>query len=260
MEKTEEKNKKKYILILLVLFLIGLVVIGTTYAFFQFTKTGNNNVIETSYVSFDYIDGTSILITNDSPISVDELTDSYKLTFSITAHNNISNGVTFNVYAIYGAEDNAKTRLDDGIMSFKFIPPSDGDGFYITNNYYSGNGANLNFTDGKALIATGVVRGTLDSTTKTYSAYLWVDENKVLVSSTTKRENNMEGYPSLADTTGDPVTVLRYMKNNTEEGTMTKIYPAKAVDANKKVYTTNEYKNAYYSLKIRVEAFDTPQS
>ncbi len=71
MEKIEATDKKKYIWILLLLFLIGLVVIGTTYAFFQFTKAGDNNVIETGNITFDYIDGTGILITNDNPISVE---------------------------------------------------------------------------------------------------------------------------------------------------------------------------------------------
>ena len=165
---------------------------------------------------------------------------------------NLPNGVTFNVYAVHGEDVAGKTWLTDNIIKMKFVAPANGDGFSITTNNYA-TAAAPTYTDGKALIATGLIKNTTELTTKSYSLYIWVDEDLAFVSSTTKRANNAEGNPSMADATPGNVTATRYMKNDDVPSTVT-LYPANDDSTGKIIYTTKEFSDAHYTIKIRVEA------
>ena len=251
-QSIKKNNKKEIALVIVGILVIISLTIGITYSFFNYTRTGGNNVIETGIINFDYQGITSLQLTNQFPIGESGLTDNHKLTFSISGHNTLANGVTFNIYAVPGDVDNEKTRLTDNIIKMKFIAPSNGDGFSITTNNYA-TATTPTYTDGKALIATGLIKNTSELTTKNYSLYMWVDENLAFVSSTTKRAINAEGNPSMADATSGTITATRYMKNNNTARTVT-LFPANADSTGKIIYTTNEYSNAYYSIKLLIEA------
>ena len=251
-----KKNSKiKLVLIIIGLLLVIGVTLGVTYSFFNYTKTGNENKLGLGTIEFNYQDGDILRLSNQFPISESELTDDFKLTFSVTGHNTLKDGVTFNVYAIHGDDETDKTWLTDNIMKMKFVAPIDGDGFSIINNYYS-TATTPTYTDGKALIATGLIKNTTELTTKNYSLYLWVDDSLAFVSSTTKRANNQEGNPSLADATSGNIKATRYMKNNNIASTVT-LYPANSDSEGKIIYTTNEFSNAHYTIKLRVEAVES---
>ena len=250
--KKENKNNKKIILGVIGLLIMVGATFGATYAFFNYTRTGTNNTIETGTILFNYEEGTPLQLSNQFPISESKLNDSFKLTFSISGHNTLREGLTFNIYAMHGDDMANKTWLTDNIIKMKFVAPSDGDGFSITNNYYA-TGATPTYSNGKTLIATGLIKNTSELTTKNYSLYVWVDENLAFVSSTTKRANNIEGNPSLADATSGTVSALRYMKNNDVASTVT-LYPAKEEAQGKIIYTTKEFSNAHYTIKIMVES------
>ena len=250
--KKENKNKKKIILGVIGLLIMVGATFGITYAFFNYTRTGTNNTIETGTILFNYEEGTPLQLSNQFPISEEDLTDDFKLTFSISGHNTLKEGVTFNIYAMHGDDIENKTWLTDNIIKMKFVAPSDGDGFSITNNYYA-TGTTPTYSDGKTLIATGLIKNTSELTTKNYSLYVWVDENLAFVSSTTKRVNNLEGNPSLADATSGTTTATRYMKNNNNASTVT-LYPANSDSTGKIIYTTNEFSNSHYSVRIKIEA------
>ena len=250
--KKEEKKNSKVVLSLIGLLITVGITFGVTYAFFNYTRTGSNNVIETGAVQFNYQEGTPLELSNQFPIGEENLTDDYKLTFSVSGHNSLKDGVSFNIYAVHGDDVTGKTWLSDNIMKMKFVAPSDGDGFSITNNYYA-NATTPTYTDGKALIATGLIKNTSELTTKNYSLYVWVDEDLAFVSSTTKRANNAEGNPSLADATSGTTTATRYMKNDNNASTVT-LYPANSDSTGKIIYTTKEFSNAHYSVRIRIDA------
>jgi len=254
--KKDKNRNRRVFLITFGLLLIISITIGVTYAFFNYTRTGGENTIETGTVVFDYQDGTAINISKQFPITESELTDANKLTFTINAHNTLTKGVMFNVYATYGDVETGKSRLMDNTMKMKFIAPANGDGFSITTNNYA-NATTPVFTNGDTLIASGTVIGTTGETTKEYSLYLWFDKNEAFVSSTTKRAVLAEGNPSLADATAGNTTAVRYMKNDPTDPETVTVYPAiQGESAGKIIYTTNEFSNAYYSIKIRVEAYD----
>ena len=254
-KKDKKKNNKNFVLSIIGLVLIVGITFGVTYAFFNYTRVGEENQISTGVILFDYQEGATLQLTNQFPISETELTDDYKLSFSVSGHNTLENGVTFNIYAVHGDDVEGKTWLTDNIMKMKFVAPANGDGFSITNNYYE-NATTPTYTDGKALIATGLIKDTEELTTKNYSLYVWVDESLAFVSSTTKRANNLEGNPSMADATSGNVTASRYMKNSNVATNVT-LYPANADSTGKIIYTTNEFSNAHYTIRIRIEANET---
>ena len=252
--KKEKNNGSELLLgILGIILIIGLT-FGITYAFFNYTKTGSANTVSTGIIQFDYEDGSTLQLSNQFPISESELTDDFKLTFTVTGHNTLPSGVTFNVYAVHDEDIEGKTWLTDNIMKMKFVAPADGDGFSITTNNYS-TAIAPTYTDGKALIATGLIKNTTELTTKSYSLYVWVDEDLAFVSSTTKRANNAEGNPSLADATSGTVTATRYMKNNDVATTVT-LYPADEDSTGKIIYTTKEFSDAHYTIRVRIEAHE----
>ena len=161
---------------------------------------------------------------------------------------------TIKAMVVYGDEETGKTRLLDRVMTLQFISSEDGDGFTTTLNNYE-TGSTPQFVDGKALLSTGLVKNTTDLTTKTYTVRMWIDSSKVFVSSTTKRSNNAEGYPRIAARSNGRVLANRYIKNDTNLMSIY-LYPANSEQEGKIIYTTNEFKNAYYSIKIAVKAED----
>ncbi len=248
-EDNNIKRKQKLVIVLLIV--VVLAIIGTTYAFFNYTREGQENVINTGVILFDFQDSGELQLSNQFPISESDLTNDYKIDFSISGHNTLTDGVDFNVYAVHGDDVTGKTWLTDNIIKMKLVSPSNGDGFTITNNYATA--ASPIYTDGKALLATGNIKNTSALTTKNFTLYVWIDDSLAFVSSTTKRANNAEGNPSLADATSGTTTATRYMKNNNVASTVT-LYPADADSQGKIIYTTNEFSNSHYSVRIRVES------
>ena len=135
----------------------------------------------------------------------------------------------------------------------KFIAPENGDGFSITTNNYE-TATSPTFINGKTLIATGLIKNTTELTTKAYKLNLWLDSDLAYVSSTTKRAIIPEGNPSIADSTSGNVKSTRYMRNDYTTPSTVTLFPAKDESKGKIIYTTNEFSNGYYSIKIRIES------
>ena len=247
-------NKKYYIILAVLLATLIVVTILTSYAFFSYNRVGASNLIETNSFIFDFSSGSALTIDNRHPISNSDSSNYNDISFSITARTTFAGGIPFNIYVIPGDSEQNLIRMPDSIVKMKFTPPADGDGFSITTNNYSSPTA-PQYTNGKCLIATGLAQNVSSSTAKNYTLSLWIDDSKVLVSSTTKRATLAEGNPSLVDLTSGTTTAGRYIKNDNVLVTTT-LYPASVGDSGKIVMTTNEFKNSYYSVKIAVEAHD----
>lgn len=254
-KKLEKKNNEIKVLIAITAFIILGTVLATSFAFFNYTRTGSNNSLGTGYIKFNFDDGSSEIIKGNAfPIEEDDVDNTVTKTFSLTGHTTYSEGMVYNIYAVYGDNVTGKTRLRDDVISFEFTPASDGSGFTNEINNAS-TPTSLTFTNGKALIASGIIKNTTELTTKTgYTVKLWIDSSKMNISSTTKRATNAEGNPSLADATSGTTTATRYMRNDTTEARTITLYPAITSQQGKIIYTTNEFSNSFYSFKIVVEA------
>ena len=258
MENSE--NKKKFNYTILFASIIGLLVIIAcmliTYAFFNYTRTGPSNSVTTSQLLFEFAAGNqNIDIGNANPISYSDIGAINEITFTLKGSSNLTEGIKYTIYAVEGDTVTGKNRLSDSVISMVFEPATDADGYTTTLNNYS-TPTSPNFTNGRIAISNGIVRNNdIDLAAKTYKIKLWIDSSKILVSSTTKRQNNAEGNPSVADTSEGNVTEGRYIENDNNLVNTT-LYPADINYTGRIVYTTNEFANSYYSIKIVVEAQD----
>ena len=250
-EKKVFTNRRLLYNALLVIFASSAVLL-TSYAFFNYTRTGPVNQITTGQLFFEFVDNEDINIGNAFPISQSDIDSMYESNFTLTAHTNLPDGVRYTVFAIAGDAETGKTRLLDDVMSLKFDAPANGNGFTTAINNYETAKSPV-FVNGKAIISTGIVKDTEDLTTKNYKVTLWIDSDRISVSSTTKRANNAEGNPSLADATSGTLTADRFIQNDNNLVNTT-LYPAFENQEGKIIYTTKEFSNSYYSLKIVVEA------
>ena len=253
---TNEDNKKNFnstvffAVIITVLIIIATMIVS--YAFFQYARIGRSNTLATGQIHVQFVDTKNINIGNAFPIDFDELDNTYESTFTLKVDSEIPEGLRYKVYAEMGDEVSGKNRLDDGVMSILFTAPTDGDGYLTTLNNYS-TAKSPAFVNNRALISTGIIENA-DTTVaaKEYKLSLWIDSDKILVSSTTKRANNEEGFPSLADTSAGNTTALRYIAND-DNLVNTTLYPAESEHEGKIVYTTKELSTSYYSIKIGIE-------
>ena len=255
-------NRKAIIRSFLLIIAFILLIFGTTYAFFNYTRTGAMNNLSVGTVKFSHTTDTLIDVSNDFPQDIDmnneelvTMKSSHDGVLSITAHNTLTDGVRYRIYVLHDDAIPNKQRLADSSIKFQLEPDftSGTNGFTVLTNYYE-NPTNLSFdNEGKALISTGLVKNTSQLTTVDYNFYMWIDASTTHISSTMKRATLAEGNPSLADTSSGNTTAARYMKN---DGTLTTVtlFPASQEQSGKIIYTTNEFSNGYYNIKFLVEA------
>ena len=256
MENNENKKNFNYTVFFASIIIVIIIILTmlASYAFFQFTRTGPTNTLNTLKINFEFVQNIpSIDIGNAFPISYNDIDVANELSFTLNGSSDLTDGIKYTVYAIRGDDVSGKDRLSDSVISMLYEPASDADGYTTTLNNFSTASSPV-FVDGKAIISTGVIRNT-DSTlpAKSYKLTLWIDSNKILVSSTTKRQNNFEGNPSIADSSQGTVTVGRYVENDNNL-VDTVLYPAVNEYIGRTVYTTKEFANSYYSIKLLVEA------
>ncbi len=255
---------KKNIIMMLAIILFIAIIVGGTYAFFNYTRTGGDNNMGTGTIQFEFTDDTLMDVSNDFPEYPDMTNQElvavksiHNGALNISGHNTLPEGVTYSIYLVRGDDIAGKQRLADSSMKFQLEPTftSGENGFTILTNDYN-DPTNLTFTNNKALISTGLIKDTTELTTVSFNFYMWIDADKTFISSTTKRLVLPEGNPSLADTTSGNTTASRYMRNNGVLTTET-LFPAKSSETGKIIYTTNEFSNGYYNIKFLVEANET---
>ena len=199
-------NASKQILLSVIgVVVLIIAVIGVSFAFFTYTRTGSrNNTLGAGTIDFKFTDGNSINLTNHFPISSLEgrnLTGENQVcTFTISGE--ISKGdINYVVKAVPGDKVEDRNRFKDSEV-FAYIKSDDVDGISFTPKGDYG-------TTGQALDTGEVILGygTLSANSRVnrnFEVRMWVDDSVVSV--------------------GDNGT-----------------------------YTTEEFSNLYYSMKIKVE-------
>ena len=95
------KNKRLLISILAVIGLIS-IALGTTVAFFNYTKTGTGNILAVGRINFNSSQGTSINLTNVFPVKREELNDSNEVgsvTLTVTGDTTYDDGIEYLISA-----------------------------------------------------------------------------------------------------------------------------------------------------------------
>lgn len=205
-------EKRKKIIKQLVAALLGVAilivsVIGATYAFFTYSKSGTkDNVVNTGSISFNYTEGESgITLNNAFPMSdaVGEATTPYQ--FTVSGYRTGGSQVSYTITAVEGGTVDGKTRAPNNMIKIK-LSGSGGNGDLVS--YPTAVISSLPLTLGTGTITSAT------PTTHTYSLWMWVSDT-VAISDT---ETSIPG---------------------------------------KTVYTTSQFSNLYYSIKINVSASST---
>lgn len=223
-----ENNSKQAVLSIVGIAILVIAVVGVSFAFFTYSRTGTtNNVITTGKIEFAYTELNQLSLTNQFPQSVEDGkgNDTFNFTVSGTIPTT-ANAVNYTVTAVAGdaaVDDNGTPDdTDDDRTLTKRLKDSEinlyvtGDGT-VVSGYDNGTKAAGNSATGFQ-IASGTIGNTGLTQTHTYSMTMWVNET-VTISDT--------------DTT--------------------KTYCASASEC---ADSRSVYHDLYYSLKVNVSATD----
>jgi len=224
-----ENNSKQAVLSIVGIAILVIAVVGVSFAFFTYSRTGTtNNVITTGKIEFAYTELNELSLTNQFPQSVEDGkgNDTFNFTVSGTIPTT-ANAVNYTVTAVAGDQmyrddnetptettddDTVLTRMRDSEINLYVT----GDGT-VVSGYDDGTKAAGNSATGFQ-IASGTIGNTGVTQTHTYSMTMWVNET-VTISDT--------------DTT------------KTYCASVSECAGSRAV-----------YHNLYYSLKVNVSATD----
>lgn len=222
-------NSKQVVLSIVGIAILVIAVVGVSFAFFTYSRQGStNNVITTGSIEFVYEeDSTSALsLTNQFPQTNEEGIENSKFRFDVrgTLPTN-ANAVNYKVYAVAGAEETGKTRMQNEEISIAVSSTNGG----IPETTYEEGGALTDAVDTTQglQIAHGTVAASGEEVRHDYTLTMWVNDT-VTISDTdatkTYRASTGPDYPStLSNLAAD---------------------------------TRPVYSTLYYSLKVNVEADD----
>ena len=218
-----ENSSKQVLLSVLGIAVLVVAVVGVSFAFFTYSKSGTmNNQLTTGSIFFNFSEGDAIYLTNQFPVddtAGEALTagsgENAVLSFEVEGYDTSRKGITYTVTAIEGTPEVDKTRFKDDEIKLLLT-----DSNAVTNNYESAAvvGTAGSLVNG-VVLATGTITANSSDAqqTDTYELRMWISSDVVSIDET--------------ETAGD----------------------------GDHVYTSAEYANLYYSLKVKVEA-QTPTS
>lgn len=233
-------NKLTIILIGISILLTLSAIMLTTYAFFNYTRTGAPNIIKTGKINLKFTDGdNSLFITNQFPIPDNEaynmksngeevvITDFTVSGFS----SSTSLPLKYKVTALKGNNEEGMNRFKDSEVKLYLVGETNDKGSFTIENGYGtadavtgkygelasvGNSGIDTSNGGEILLATGQVD--TEATTHEYTLRMWISD-KVKISDTDSSYT----------------------------------YCASTSECND---TRNVYSTLYYSLRIKVESLD----
>ncbi len=261
-----QNNSKQIVLSLIGIVLLIIAVVGVSFAFFTYSKTGSkNNVITTGNITFSFNDAeNNVVITNQFPKTAAEALDGSQKSFDFSVTGNIPTGngpMNYEVYALAGSVPEAiegvtkvptdkfqdsdiklYLKASDTTTGLEVQEPSDT--ITIAGNYgteATGDTAG-NSTAGFKLASSSIPADGKDHT-HSYKLTMWVSDS-VTISDTDARS-----------------TYRASEKNETNDNVPATCSEGESKEANgclesgqtddRKVYS-----DLYYSLKIKVVAGD----
>ena len=178
-----ENSSKQVLLSVLGIAVLVVAVVGVSFAFFTYSKTGEkNNTLTTGNIFFNFTEGNAINLTNEFPredASGKALTtaENGALEFSVVGYDSSAKGIAYTVYAIPGDADASKGRFKDSEIKLYLETAAEG----VTNNYSTpkvvGTDGSLT-ADGLAL-ATGKITATSSTSQQTdsYTLRMWISSD-----------------------------------------------------------------------------------
>ncbi len=200
--------------------ILAIALVGVSFAFFTYSKTGTmNNVITTGSIKFSYEEDDALTLTNQFPQTATEGKQNSTFKFRVIGQTPAnSNPINYTVIAKAGDVQGSKVRMKDSEINV-YVTSTGGT---VTASYGSENGGVAGNSTSGFQIASGKIAASGEEQTDSYTLTMWVNESVTISDTDTKAT-----YRASAETNGGANT-------------------GKAV-----------YSNLYYSLKITVEANDS---
>lgn len=215
-------SSKQVLLSIIGIAVLVIAVVGVSFAFFTYSKAGSsNNTLTTGSIVFNFTDGDAIYLTNQFPVNdatgsaiVATGEENAVLNFSVVGYDTSAKGISYTVVAIEGNTNGTKVRLKDSEIKLK-MTASSSNSSAITNNY-----------ENAAVVGTA---GSLAS---------GVDLATGKITATTSGAQQTDSY-----------TLRMWITSN-----VVSIDDQSTSGGSDSVYTSEEFANLYYSLRVRVDA------
>lgn len=209
-------SSKQVLLSVLGIAVLVVAVVGVSFAFFTYSKSGEkNNTLTTGSIFFNFIEGNAINLTNQFPIddkSGKALTADGNgvLDFSVKGYDGSGTGIDYTITAVEGEAEAGKTRFKDSEIKLYLTGAAATTNNFSTPAVVGTDGA---LTDG-VVLAKGKITATTSTAEQTdsYELRMWISSDVVSLDEQETPDN------------GDSV------------------------------YTSTEFANMYYSLKVKVDA------
>jgi len=197
----ENTSKKQIILSIVGVAILVIAIIGSSFAFFFYTRTGSsNNTISTGAIVFNFKDGDTISLNNHFPITITQgqaLSGNGNVcTFTISGYSS-SSAITYDITAVEGDAMDGKTRFDDSDV-FIQITSANVEGITFTPVEDYDNGKAIGALPLK--LGSGSVTTTVEKS-KTFEVRMWVDSSVVIVTDTPEDGETRKVYAT--DTYGN---------------------------------------------------------
>ena len=255
-------SSKQVLLSVLGIAVLVIAVVGVSFAFFSYSKTGDtNNVVTAGTIFFQYTEGTDITLTNQFPLTDADgmaLTGTSTLEFHVRGYDGSGVGINYTVSATtptnaaptvtyanpaYNAQTNPdvdqeitepRTRLNDSGIKLYLTCDKTGTGY--TNNFGAHTGGNYDVDPAStygAFVSSQVASG------KTLADGITLATG--VINSGTEAQPQDDTYVLHMWISSDAVS----LDGNETEGN------------NDNVYTPAEFAKKYYSLRVDVSATAT---
>lgn len=125
-----ENSSKQVLLSVLGIAVLVVAVVGVSFAFFTYSKTGEkNNTLTTGNIFFNFTEGNAIKLTNEFPrtdTSGEALNEAQNgaLTFHVVGYDTSDKGIEYTVYALEGDVEADKTRFKDSEIKLNLKAPA----------------------------------------------------------------------------------------------------------------------------------------
>ena len=179
------KNKKIVLVITIIMVLV--VMLGTTYAFYFYTRVGNKNQVAiTGDIYMNYIETNQINITNGVPMSREEAlaTDENVFNFQIVGKNTSSKDIYYGISLVNGEELEGKTR----------IKPENIDIYLTSDDTVLLDAVRYTSLDNTKIWVDTIPANTNSQITKNYSLKIWIDENTLISDTDPNKDYTIEEW------------------------------------------------------------------
>ena len=128
----EERNNSKQLLLSITgIAVLVVAVVGVSFAFFSYSKTGSNtNTVQAGSIFMNFTESSTISLTNQFPMKNNEATsglsgENQSMTFSVIGYSSGANAIPYKVYAINPNDlPSGKTRFPNSQISLFFSAAS----------------------------------------------------------------------------------------------------------------------------------------